>query len=133
MDRETYAQMVDYIEDWWGPSSAWGGAERLGDGFAIVDADAAYEVLMSRQSDPSLAQYPPRPSVLKAEALARMHRRTEPALPETTEGHGWDEFSRRSYGTEISLIEAVERRHAEIHPNGCQDAECHLHKANAPP
>lgn len=129
MDRPTFAQMVDYIEDWWGPSSSWTGADRLYDGFAAVDADACYEVLMSRQSDPDLAKYPPRPATLKAEALARLRHRAQPALAPAAEPdrYDWAEFSSRAYGEVIPLAEAVERRHTEIFPGGCQDESCPLH------
>lgn len=68
MDRTEFAALVDHIEDWWGPSAAWSGAERLTDGFAPIEADAAYEIIRLRRSDPDLAKFPPRPAELAAAA-----------------------------------------------------------------
>lgn len=117
MTPADFAQMVDYVEDWWGPSTSWDGAARLVDGFLEIDVDAAFEVLLSRQSNPELATYPPRPAQLKAEALQRMRAKLQrqDALPESPETrYDWAEYSRRAYGEVIPLAEAMTRRHAEV-------------------
>lgn len=111
MTQDEFAQMVDYIEDLWGPSNAWLAASRLFDTFEDLDTDQVYACLLARRDgDPEKARFAPKPAELRALALDRMRARMpRRALPETTERYGWEEFCRRKYGKVISLREAVER------------------------
>lgn len=81
MTREEFADLVDTIIDWWGPTPAWDSAPRLYDEFSVLDYDTAMAVVRGRTTVADLARYAPRPAELRAKIIESM-RQPRNALPE---------------------------------------------------
>lgn len=110
MERDEYAEMVDYLEDRFGIGAmeAWASAAAVYPDFEKLDSECVWKALLAKlDADPG--DFPPKPPALRAAALDRMRHQARPSLPETTEKYDWEEFSRRTYGEVIPIAEAVER------------------------
>lgn len=110
MDRDAYAQMVEYLEDRFGIGAmdAWMSAAKVYPDFEKLDGEMVWEALLAKlDSDPG--DFPPKPPALRAAALERMRHKPRPALPQVTEKYDWAEHCRRTYGEVIPMSEAIER------------------------
>lgn len=116
MDRDQYAEMVEYLEDRFGLGAmdAWANAAKVYPDFQPLDGELVWEALLAKLDSDPKAEFPPKPPALRAATLERLRNRPRPGLPESTERYGWAEFSRRTYGEVLSLADAVVRRHEEL-------------------
>lgn len=116
MERDDYAQMVDYLEDRFGIGAmdAWAAAAVIYPDFEKLDSECVWKAMLAKLDADPKADFPPKPPALRAAALERIRQKARPPLPETTEHYDWAEFSRRTYGEVIPMSEAVERRHSEL-------------------
>jgi hypothetical protein len=114
MQRDDYVQLVEYLEDRFGIGAmdAWANAAKVYPDFEPLDSDSVWEALLAKLD--LGPEFPPKPPALRAAALERMRHKPRQALPETTERWSWEEFSKRTYGKVIPLMEAVCARAEEI-------------------
>lgn len=114
MTREEYSELVEYIEDRFGPSVMDTWTARVYPDFENLESDVVWEALLAKLDSDPKAEFPPKPPALRAAVLDRVRHNPRPALPETTEKYGWATYSQKTYGKVIPLAEAIERRAAEL-------------------
>lgn len=107
MDRESYAELVEYMADRFGQSAmdAWSQAARIYPDFSLLDGECVWEALLAKLD--SGAEFPPKPPALRAAAIERMRHKPRPELPESTERYDWPEHSRRTYGKVRPIWEVI--------------------------
>jgi hypothetical protein len=104
--------MVEFVEDRFGVGrmDAWAAVRSLHKDFASFNRDVVWGCLIAKLDSDPKAEWPPTPPALRAAVLDKLRHSPKPqALPNPQESFGWSEYSKRTYGEVIPLVEAVRR------------------------